>query len=241
MYSTAIVTSDNHFLLFGLTAICLYLKSLRSKSQIFIVAASMVTALSVGSKLNGIFIFISIIFYEIVRLLCGFVPFRKGITRIATYISVGFIYWVVINPALYLHPFQNTWRYFSFRIFQSANIAYYVPQVALNTFMDRTKALYCTLLGHSCGFRFMDGSLSTFGLLNIVLLILGFVSGLTNFAKKNNYIIFWIILGYTNCMSYLISLSNYSDRYYILPQIIVFIIQFYGLWFLTHLVFGRHK
>lgn len=241
IYSTAIVTSDNHFLLFGLLAMYLYVRSIKSKHVFWIVSAAVASALATGSKLTGVFIAASIPLHESLRVAFAHIPLTVYFKRIGVFVTTLLLYWIFINPALYLRPLQGTWKYFSFRSFQSANIAYHVPTSALTTFKDKSDALVCTLFLHSCRDRFVNGSLTQVGILNIGLFALGLYFGFKQFFNKNNFIRYWLTLGYLFSMAYLTTLANYTNRYYILPQIIVFFIQMFGVWGLFHSLRVRRK
>jgi len=231
--STTVITSDNHLLLFSLLAIICYLRSLRSKHLFWVISASVATSFAVGSKLTGIFICIAVILAEIIH----FQTFK----RVAVYMVVTIFMWIAINPAIYAHPIQSSWRYFAFRSFQSANIAYHVPEAALNTIPERIKAIVCSLVIHPCEVHWTPGSLSSSNLLNSTLLIMGLWYCAHAIRNRKREIIFLIILGYVICMGYIASLSNYADRYFALPQFVVFFIQMFGLWSFVHALVSHHK
>lgn len=241
VYSTAIVTSDNHLLLFGLLTIYTYLQSIKSKHPTWIILSAIFVALSIGSKLTGIFIFASVLLNELVQLVLKTTRVTTSIKRITLFVLVSALYWTAINPALFVRPFQGTWRYLSFRSFQSANIAYHVPEAGLTNLTDRSSALACTLFFHSCNVRFSNGSLTQFGIINIGLFILGLYYGFRQLFNKVSYIRFWIILGYIFAFAYLTILANYTNRYYILPMIIVFFVQLFGVWNLFYSLRGHRK
>lgn len=234
--STAIITSDSHFLFFTLLALLLYFRSMKSKQWGWIIGASVATALSVGSKLTGVFLFSSVILHEVIRLIYADVPIAKIFKRIGIYVFVSLYVWLIINPVLYTSPIKNTWRYFSFRTFQSANIARYIPDAALRNVSDRAKAIVCTVVIRSCTPHSAPGSISSSNALNVILVVLGLFYCLQAIRKRKSEIIFLIVLGYVICTIYLINLFNYSARYFALLQIIVFAIQILGArFFLLHL------
>lgn len=231
--STAVVTSDNHLLLFSFLAIIFYFRSLKSKRLFWVIAASVATAFAVGTKLTGIFIFASVILSEIIRF--------QAIRRIFLYIVVTIFVWIAINPALHAQPIQNSWRYFSFRSFQSANIAYHVPEAALNTIPERIKAIGCSVVIRPCEVHWAPGSLSSNNFLNSTLLIIGLWYSVGAIRKRKQEIIFFVILGYIICIGYIANLSNYSWRYFALPQLVVFFIQIFGVWSLLHALRERRR
>jgi dolichyl-phosphate-mannose--protein O-mannosyl transferase len=231
MNSAAVITSDNHFLFFSLLAIICYVRSLTSK-QWWLIGAAVATSLAVGSKLIGLFVFLAVVVNEIAGLAYQSASVKKTLTRMALYSFLSFAGWIVINPALYTSPFFNTWRYFAFRNFQSANIAYFVPEAALGSSGERARAVVCTLVIRSCTPHTADASFSSSNVLNVLLLLLGIAYSWRAVQKKRRAIIFLILLGYCIVAGYLVFLSNYGQRYFVLLQVILFVIEMLAVqWF----------
>jgi hypothetical protein len=123
--------------------------------------------------------------------------------RISLYLLSTVAVWIFINPALYVHPLGATVRYFSFRSYQSANIGYHVPNVALDTIGERTGAVVCTLVLRSCGSHTAGGALFVENIFNA--LWVGFaVIGITYAGlRRDRHILFLLLLIYLSAVGIL--------------------------------------
>lgn len=224
-----VVTSDNHALFFSLFSIICYMYSLRSKNLWWIAGSAIASALAVGTKLTGVFIFFGIVTTEIIRWV-GFARSTAFIPRrIALFVVISLGVWWLSNPALYRSPVTGTWAYFSFRNFQSANIAYHVPEVALHSITDRANAIICTLVLRSCRSHGVDGSMTSVNGINSLLLVLSILGVFQAAKKKRADIVLLVMIGYFTVFGFLAFLSNYGIRYFVPLQVIFFLLQIFGI------------
>lgn len=224
-----VVTSDNHLLFFSLFSVICYVRSLKSGNLLWIIGSAVASALAVGTKLTGVFLFFGIVTTEIIRWAGVSKPVVSIPRRLALFIVVSLGVWLLSNPALYRSPVYGTWRYFSFRNFQSANIADHVPDVALRTVGERANAIVCTLVLRSCRSHSIDGSVTPVNFINGMLLILSIVGVWQAVKKKRTDILLLLMIGYYTVFGFLAFLSNYGVRYFVPLQVIFFLLQIFGL------------
>ncbi len=223
------ITSDIHMIFFGLFAMIFYLFSLKKQSLSLIAISSIFTAVSIGSKLNGVFISSSIICLELLVWLMDYSKIIVVLKRILAYIVICFFIWIMINPALYSDPIQRSWKYFTFRTFQTNLNAKYHPSADLDTPLKKAQAIFCNLVVRSCKKYPSEWAVTSNDILNILLVCSGFMAIYSDMRKKQIQKCLLVLLEYIILFNYLLYLQNYSSHYYVFPQIFLFMIQILGL------------
>lgn len=223
--SVSTVTSDIYMMLFAAVAAICYIWSFSAPRDRWLIGAAVASALSIGSKLNGVVIVYTVVLMELLRAWTG-TGSGRHIRRVGLYVAVFIGTWIVINPALYRSPVSGSFRYLSFRDYQSAVIARIVPEVALRTPVDTLVASACTLVIRGCDTpHSAAGAVSANDTINTVLFAGMLVYMAYALRKRRAPVMFLSVLFWSTILFYSLFLSNYAPKYFVLSQVTLYILE----------------
>lgn len=139
--------------------------------------------------------------------------------------------WYLSNPTLFLSPFAGSGQYISFRLYQSDILKAHFPEVALPTISSKINATFCELFSSTCN-KF-NGVLTPITFLNILITILGIY--VVYRKSKKMFIFICVVYGLNTFI-----LPLYSDRYFILPSVVTYILSALGIAAIKNIVHYKY-
>lgn len=225
-------TSDAHvtfFIIAAFTSLLIYsvTKKHRSKMVLFVLF-SICTGLAISSKLTGAFLIIFYIYYEILQYGLYRDTIGKSLRRACVFLGIVWIIWYGTNPALYFSPISNSIQYVTFRNTQSAKLQHFFSDIAITSYQDKWRAIGCTFFKSSCPNTYENGRLFPWILLNVVSVFWGVVVLMRSVQIRAKGQINLLLLSFSFVV--VIVTGTYlpinSDRYYLMPMLAFWIIQF---------------
>jgi dolichyl-phosphate-mannose--protein O-mannosyl transferase len=226
-------TSDAQMVFFVMAVVALLISHSYQNKRSWLIATGITIGCAVAAKLTGAIVGYSVLFFEII--LSQEWGYKKMIQRLVFIIAVSFIVWYGTNPGLYRSPISGSWRYLQFRTDQSIRLAKFFPEVKLSTMNSRLGATYCELINPSCS-RFR-GTVTPFILINITLLFFGIIALYILRKTLKTPVIVVTVFTITTMILNTVILPLYSDRYFLLPLIVMYLIDGVGaIWIVTHVL-----
>lgn len=230
-------TSDAQVIFFVYASLVSYMVYMQKKGIGALICSGLYAGCAISAKLTGALVLYSLLINEITRWFFGWEKSKRIQKTIGFLIGLSMVIWIGLNPALYTNPIGGSIRYFDFRIEQSKRLQGAFPEVALTNILSRTHTMYCTVLDPSCKGSFYHGTLFPFAWLNIIATILGIIFLVERGKiKKHREMIVSISL-YMVIVIFVITnlLVLNSDRYFIPVQINVWMIEWFGMyWIYMH-------
>lgn len=215
---------DVQFLFFSYAALSIFLTNLNKKNMLRLFLSAIFMGLSVASKLTGIVIVITYLFYTFSEVVIYFKPriLRKEIIIFFTVLSCTFLTWVIVNPALYPAPVKNSIKYMNFRLIQTAKLQNYFPKSAILSVADKTEYTVCSLI-IVCPYGTDEKAQVTQNNLVNLLVVLFALTGIIFTAINSLYTKNFMLLAIFSIMTVIFNfllLPLRSDRYLIPNQMI---------------------
>ncbi len=222
--------------MFALLAFILFLEY---KSLGFLIISGIIGGLSFASKLTGITFFIVISAYFIIEYLITRKYFLKKIFYITIIWVIGFDIWLITNPTVYLHPIDNTLKYFLSR--QEVMIGQILDPknytTVINSAYERAIASWAAIFNSSDP-SVRNITLSSF--LNTVSFLLGFYFIIQKLFLKVSIVERFMAIYIFVTFLYIYPFLQLTWYRYYLPLIIpVIIISYYGLFGLYESYFNK--
>lgn len=223
-------TSDAQMVFFSLLAAKIFISRDYVSTWFGPIIAGVGMGWAIATKLTGGIILFTAIPYEI--FVSRKMPLRLRLFRLISMLLSVFLIWYITNPAVYRSPIRSTRDYVVFRLDESKQLQLYLPQVALTTLSSRMYATYCEFIDPACS-RF-HGLLTASGIINLGLLLVGGydIFWMWKRSQSLTFLLGIFILG--TIFGTTLVLPLYSDRYFILPLIDIYIIYAMGIrWIIT--------
>lgn len=218
-------TSDAQVIFFVIATVTILVSILYQEKNLALLLTGITIGCAVATKLTGIIVGYSVILYEF--FLIQQWGFRKMIKRIVIIVTLSFLIWYATNPGIYSSPIGSSWNYLQFRTDQSIRLANFFPEVKLGTIQSRIRATYCELINPACS-KF-KGTVTPYKTINIILLLLGIIA-LKNQGKTVKFQALSVtIFAITTVILNTVILPLYSDRYFLLPLVSVYLIDAIGI------------
>lgn len=228
-------TSDAHMIFFMLASFFLYCLYGIKKKFVWLITSSVCAGISLSAKLTGILIIYAQLIIEAAWWKMGRQHFKTMTRSIGVIVLITSYVWVVLNPTLYTQPITGTIHYFDFRYVMSKDLQLAFPDVSLDSIFMRMYAVYCTVIESHCAENYFRGTLFPNGLINIFAIAAGifyFIFNMKDRTREHAIFGFGIYATVVIFVSTMMLFIN-ADRYFIPIQIIVFIVELVGMYYVS--------
>lgn len=205
---------------------------IETKKYRYLLYFGMISAFAMSAKLSGSIISMAYAMYTAFTLLLEHKPNYK--TTAAQFVSVILLtgsIWIIINPALYSNPIQNTYRYMDLRMKQSLKMQIHYSDIALRSFSSKGYALWCTVFSPACSGSFTRSNLTPSAIINLALFWIGVVFMLVRIrsGSRSSFLLLNCSYAYMSIVLVTAYAPVYMDRYFLNISVMIVFIQMIGI------------